>query len=248
MPQLYLVNALRDGGKGGKMIDKTYNKYKQALDEIEQVISNFPAEGVQEIPQTQMEYTQYFLSINEAKLQKTLRIIYEAKKEKGKMNKQELQDEINKTKEHLANMEKMLAECEYERWKPEKGKMFYFLNSYNNAISETWDADSSDAGHYNIYNCFKTREQAEVEAEKILVRRMLENIARRLNKGEKIDWNNVYQVKYSINLNFLLDKISVFGYFQNKGQGGVYCLDKSFQDVAIQEIGEERLKKYLRSE
>ena len=31
------------------------------------------------------------------------------------MNKQELQNEINKTKEHLKNMEKMLEECEYER-------------------------------------------------------------------------------------------------------------------------------------
>lgn len=31
------------------------------------------------------------------------------------MNKQEILEEINKTKEHLANMEKMLEECEYER-------------------------------------------------------------------------------------------------------------------------------------
>lgn len=30
------------------------------------------------------------------------------------MNKQEILEEINKTKEHLANMKKMLAECEYE--------------------------------------------------------------------------------------------------------------------------------------
>ena len=33
------------------------------------------------------------------------------------MNKQEIIDEINKTKEHLANMEKMLKECN-GRWKP----------------------------------------------------------------------------------------------------------------------------------
>ena len=31
-------------------------------------------------------------------------------------------------------------------------------------------------------------------------------------------------------------------------QGTVYCLDKDFLYVAIQEIGEERLKKYLRGE
>lgn len=31
------------------------------------------------------------------------------------MNKQEIIDEINKTKEHLINMEKILEECEYKR-------------------------------------------------------------------------------------------------------------------------------------
>ena len=29
-------------------------------------------------------------------------------------------------------------------------------------------------------------------------------------------------------------------------QGTVYCLDRNFKDVAIKEIGEERLIKYLR--
>lgn len=161
------------------------------------------------------------------------------------MNKEEILDEINKTKEHLANMEKMLEKGD-EMWKPEKGEMFYYLNSYNIAISETWDASCSDAEHYNIYNCFKTREQAEQEAEKILIRRQLEDIARRLNKGIKIDWNNTKQSKYCIELFF--NNIVTNFYYCHKTQGAVYCLDKSFKDVAIQEIDEERLKAYLGGE
>lgn len=161
------------------------------------------------------------------------------------MNKEEILDEINKTKEHLANMEKMLEKCD-EMWKPEKGEMFYYLNSYNIAISETWDASYSDAEHYNIYNCFKTREQAEQEAEKVWVRRQLEDIARRLNKGQKIDWDTEEQSKYYI----CIDNEGI-GYnvnFTEKAQGVVYCLDGKFKDIAIQEIGEERLKSYLRGE
>lgn len=161
------------------------------------------------------------------------------------MNKEEILDEINKTKEHLANMEKMLEKGD-EMWKPEKGEMFYYLNSYNIAISETWDASCSDAEHYNIYNCFKTREQAEQEAEKILIRRQLEDIARRLNKGIKIDWNNTEQSKYCIELYF--NNIVTDFYYGYKTQGTVYCLDENFKDVAIQEIGEERLKAYLGGE
>lgn len=161
------------------------------------------------------------------------------------MNKEEILDEINKTKEHLANMEKMLEKGD-EMWKPEKGEMFYYLNSYNIAISETWDASCSDAEHYNIYNCFKTREQAEQEAEKILIRRQLEDIARRLNKGIKIDWNNTEQSKYCIELYF--NNIVTNFYYGHKTQGTVYCLDENFKDVAIQEIDEERLKAYLGGE
>lgn len=163
------------------------------------------------------------------------------------MNKQEILDEINKTKEHLANMEKMLEKGD-EMWKPEKGEMFYYLNSYNIAISETWDASCSDAEHYNIYNCFKTREQAEQEAEKILIRRQLENIAKRLNKGQKIDWNNEDQNKYFICFNHWQNVIILEHGWKNKFCGVIYCLDKNFLDVAIKEIGEERLKNYLRGE
>ena len=50
------------------------------------------------------------------------------------MNKQELQNKINKIKEYLANMEKMLAECEGERWKPKQEDLYWFVNSYLNVI------------------------------------------------------------------------------------------------------------------
>lgn len=164
------------------------------------------------------------------------------------MNKQEILNEINKAAEHIANMKKMLLECEYERRKPEKGKMFYYLNSYNMAIPETWDADCADAAHYNIYNCFKTREQAEAEAEKILVRRMLEDIARRLNKGKEINYKDNTQCKFCLAYNIVKDRIEVDSDYNYVRIGVVYCLSVKFHDVAIQEIGEERLKKYLRGE
>ena len=160
------------------------------------------------------------------------------------MNKQEILDEINKTKEHLANMEKMLEECKYERWKPKDNEKFWYIDSsgfvnYSLFMSET-------ESRFKNYNCFKTREQAEAEAEKILVRRMLEDIARRLNRGQKIDWNDSEQPKYCIEL--VCNDITTIYYFSHKAQGTVYCLDKSFKDISIQVIGEERLKKYLRGE
>lgn len=164
------------------------------------------------------------------------------------MNKQELQNEINKTKEHLANMEKMLAECKYERWKPKQEDLYWFVNSYLNVIDDSWVSTSDQRDLYNAYNFFRTKEQAEAEAEKILVRRMLEDIAKRLNKGKKIIWEDDNQDKYYIWFDTLQNIIREMEGYRYKIQGVVYCLDRNFRDVAIREIGEERLKKYLRGE
>lgn len=166
------------------------------------------------------------------------------------MNKQEILNEINKTKEYLANMEKMLQECEYERWKPIDGETYYFISEIGSIIKtrEWLGAKVVTETRRDFYNIFQTKEQAETEAEKILVRRQLEDIAKRLNKGQKIDWDNKDQCKYFFFFDFLSNKIDYYHRFQQKEQGVVYCLDKSFLKVVLVEIGEERLKKYLRGE
>lgn len=164
------------------------------------------------------------------------------------MNKQELQNEINKTKEYLANMEKLLEECKHKKWKPGDGDKYYYISENGTAIETHVWAECITNGHYKFYNCFKTKEQAEAEAERILVRRMLEDIARRLNKGNKVDWIKCYQKKYHLGYDQVNSKITLEHRTTIIAQGTVYCLDEKFKDIAIQEIGEKRLKKYLRGE
>lgn len=165
------------------------------------------------------------------------------------MNKQELQNGINKTKEQLANLEKMLEECEYERWVPADGERYYFLDTYGSISSDNfYSSDYFDSQRYQYYNCFQTREEAEQEAETILVRRQLEDIARRLNKGEKIDYKDNTQCKFCLTYNIVEDRIKIDSNYNCIRVGVVHCLSMKFYNVAIQEIGEERLKKYLRGE
>lgn len=162
------------------------------------------------------------------------------------MDREEILNEINKTKEHLANMEKILKECEYERWKPEDFSPYFYVDSCMKIEqSDFYDDTYIHSERYNTYGTFKTREQAEAEAEKILVRRMLEDIARRLNKGEEIDWNDEKQIKYSIGLDTIDNEIIWDKEARFISQGMVYCLDKDFLNTAIKEIGEGRLIKYL---
>lgn len=163
------------------------------------------------------------------------------------MNREELLNEIMKTREHLANMEKTLGGCR-ERWKPKEGEKFFFIDAWNRVCNKNYrEISVCCQEYYSTYNCFRTRGQAEAEAEKILVRRMLEDIARRLNKTEKIDWNNEDQCKYFIHFSYWQDKIQLNSSWKSKLSLGIYCLDKSFLDVALEEIGRERLEKYLKS-
>ena len=162
------------------------------------------------------------------------------------MDKEEILKEIEKTKLNLANMEKMLEECGYQRWKPKYDDRYYYVSEECIAMESRAWAEYIVDERYRRYNVFKTEEEAKREAEKILVRRQLEDIARRLNKGRRIDWLNSDQYKYSLHYSFFLNKICITYNIYNKEQGSVCCLDESFLNVAIREIGEERLIKYLR--
>lgn len=165
------------------------------------------------------------------------------------MNKQEILEEIKKTEEHLVNMRKMLKECEYERWKPKEGEKFFFIDKWSRVCYKNYkEIDICCRECYNTYNCFKTEKQAEQEAEKILVRRQLEDIARRLNKGEKIDWLDDTLNLFTICYDFDSDEIGLTSTSALIKKAEVYCLNQEFAHVATQEIGEERLKKYLRGE
>ena len=163
------------------------------------------------------------------------------------MNRQEILDEINQTKLHLAYLEEKLRECEYGGWKPSAYEDYWFLSTTLLPVA-TINKSGLDRDRLDTYNCFKTKEEAEAEAEKILVRRQLEDIARLLNKGEELNWSEYFSPKYYLSYNMARKMIELHNEGQEKHQGTVYCLDESFKDVAIQEIGEERLKKYLGGE
>ncbi len=164
-------------------------------------------------------------------------------------DKEKILNEIEKTKEHLANLKKMLVECECERWKPKKKETYYYVSSKGRVKQNMWTNEfTTEDEQYNFYNCFQTREQAKAEAEKILVRRMLEDIARRLNKGEKINYEDNAQCKFCLVYNIVKDRIEIDSDYNCVRIGVVYCLSMNFYKVAIQEIGEERLKAYLKGE
>ena len=164
------------------------------------------------------------------------------------MNREQILNEIENTKQHLTNMENMLKECG-DRWKPKDNEQYWYITDYGTVNYTLFMSKiQNDNMRFKNYNCFPTREEAEQELEKILIRRQLEDIARRLNRGRKIDWYNQEQDKYFIRFSYWEDRIRLETCWKTKPQGVIYCLDKKFLDVALKEIGEERLREYLKGE
>ena len=163
------------------------------------------------------------------------------------MNKQQILNELDALQERMDVLNKLLEDCKYSRWEPKLNEQYYFINA-EGLVDTDFYLDDEDITRFKVYNCFKTREEAEQEVEKTLVRRQLEDIARRLNMGERIDWSLTEQAKYYIAYDTVEKVLYCSCNHYNQIAGVVYCLAMNFRKVASQEIGEERLMRYLKGE
>lgn len=162
-----------------------------------------------------------------------------------------VRDEIN-TKfyelyEKVQNMpdEEQSEPEQYGLWKPKKYETYYFIDEFNDICNREFCCTELDNARISIGNCFKTQEEAEKHLEHLKVETQLREIAARLNKGREIDWET--GIKYCLLLDTAHNFINQYHGENAKYQGTIYCLNPDFKDVAIAEIGEERLKEYLKN-
>lgn len=122
-------------------------------------------------------------------------------------------------------------------WDLEKGDAYYFIETNGGVYSCNWLVDENDLCRREFGNVFLTEEEAEFELE----RRKCEAIM--LKYGRRT-------FKYGDD-NFLLrfdntdEKVEVGFWSVYQFQGSIYFDTKELAQKAIDEIGEERLKKYI---
>lgn len=129
-------------------------------------------------------------------------------------------------------------------WKPKRGERYFTVFGEGNVFENTWTDRNEDATRYSIGNCFKTIEEAELALEKTKALAELRRYAEVYNE-EEIDWNNKRQLKYCIVFdhvknNFNFSDCSYWEYLNM-----VYFTSEEIAQNAIDEIGEDRIKKYL---
>lgn len=158
--------------------------------------------------------------------------------------------ELNEAKKELENYKE-----DYEEWTPKEYKEYYYVTSGNKVDSTIFYKNYDfDENNIKTYNYFKTEKEAKIEAEKIVIRRILEKIAKKLNYELKqacpsCIFNYCYTIKYTPT-NFpkkLLLQLSL--HKDNfKEAGLIYCYSNKFLEVAKKEIGEDRLINYFKGE
>ena len=163
---------------------------------------------------------------------------------------QELEQNISSIKEELSKLEEKLKTFKsgVDRQMPENGDIYYFIGGVRASVFENkWTNDSYDQQRFNSYNYFKTEEEAQREIDRRLIKAKLNEIANRLNGGQVINWDSAIQRKYYFNLDSGVSLGLSFSLI-NKVEGTTYCLSRDFLEVAIEEIGEECLVKYIKGE
>lgn len=86
------------------------------------------------------------------------------------------------------------------------------------------------------------------DIENFLVYQQLKNISQRLNIERKHDYSLFSVILYYNEETKEIEQITKFELIHNNNYqlGVIECLDGRFKDIAIQEIGKERLIKYLK--
>lgn len=151
----------------------------------------------------------------------------------------ELEEEVRKLKRTISFYQNKTVGG---RWRAIEGDVyFYFDGGWKYAIEANNEADDI---RYRVGNYFKSKDECQKAWVNKLNYKRLENIALKLNKGVEIDWKDPEQKKYCIFYDCITDELYQFKNRDNgvKFLGAIYCLDKNFAKVAMEELGPKVLK------
>lgn len=142
----------------------------------------------------------------------------------------------------------MLGRCKIEKiphkpksvWDLKEEDMYYYINCYGEIDSTFYDCEE-DVDIIKCGNAFLTEKEARFEVE----RRKCEAILLKYGTMNMMSLGDGNKSKYCIYLNNFLNKIIVSDNYCVQSQGTIYFESKELAQKAIDEVGEERLKKYV---
>ena len=146
--------------------------------------------------------------------------------------------------ERIEALEKKIGiyKLENKRWRAGRNEKYWIVYSDGTTHANEEDNDRTDEDCYKRGNYFKTQEEAQLYNKKQLITQQVEDIALRLGVPTEEDWKDFDVEKFCLAIGIVEECLvlnSILGY---KDIGRIYCLDRNFLKVCLEEIGEENLK------
>ncbi len=128
-----------------------------------------------------------------------------------------------------------------EKWKPEKGQMYYCINDRGFFLKSLHDADFIDSSRINIGNYFKTKEEAEFKIKQLEI---LERVKQYTYEFSSEEWKEESVVKYIISYNYYEKELKI-GFQSKYKESNIHFKTIEQAQRCLIDIGEEDYKKYV---
>lgn len=126
-------------------------------------------------------------------------------------------------------------------WDLKSGDEYYYIDCYEEIERTHYDGCEEDVDIIKCGNAFLTEEEAKHELE----RRKCEAILLKYGTRGMMSLGDKYTKKYYIQYDYDVDKLMTFKHYSIGTQGAINFKTEELALKAIEEVGEERLKKYI---
>ena len=126
-------------------------------------------------------------------------------------------------------------------WDLKYGDEYYYIDYYGEIKSVVNECCDEDVNIIEIGNAFLTEEEALFEVE----RRKCEAIMLKYGTRDMMSLGDKYTKKYYIQYDYDVNKIMIFKHYSIGIQGVINFKTEELAQKAIEEVGEDRLKKYV---
>ena len=159
---------------------------------------------------------------------------------------EELLKELDEIKQKMAKIGKKIVEIEKkieeegknEKWKPQKGNIYWFISNSGCVSESRWDNDCIDRGRYLIGNYYQTKEECEFAREKLKVIAELKKFEEPKNRAW--GWGNIH---YFLYYDCTMKEVDIScGQIFKRSE--IYFESEKKAKQAIDVVGEDRIKKY----
>ncbi len=136
-------------------------------------------------------------------------------------------------------------------FKPKETQMYWYIDTNSQINTSLYEGIwPFDYFKLKTHQTFRTQTECQEYGDMLETHHQLIDIADRLEIPSEEDWLDINIKKYYLKLRFQISTkrhtIKQEACCISKKQGTIHCLNENFYDVALAEIGTERLTKYLK--